>query len=81
MQEEEKIEQLLALEDPPMDALEGVADVDELKRELAEGRQRLEGLNRLEEGLQGVKSASNPAFAPLAELALSLNVSDAPPPK
>jgi hypothetical protein len=79
--EEKRIDELMAMDDPPMKALEEVGDVDEMKSDLAEARERLVQLNTLEEGLASIKSTGNSAFAALAQLAIKLEVDDLPPPK
>eukprot|EP00240_Pyramimonas_obovata_P006084 CAMPEP_0118945800 /NCGR_PEP_ID=MMETSP1169-20130426/42989_1 /TAXON_ID=36882 /ORGANISM="Pyramimonas obovata, Strain CCMP722" /LENGTH=338 /DNA_ID=CAMNT_0006891595 /DNA_START=137 /DNA_END=1150 /DNA_ORIENTATION=+ len=79
--EEAKIAELLAMDDPPMKAMEEVEDVDQMKVDLAEARERLTELNTLEEGLASIKSTGNPAFPELAQLAIKLGVNDSPPPK
>jgi hypothetical protein len=75
------VDELMAMEDAPLDALEQVGDVDALRAELEEARGRLAELNRLEDGLKGVKNTKDDEFAPLAALAVQLGVDDAPPPK
>mmetsp|Transcript_44372 Transcript_44372/g.73958 ORF Transcript_44372/g.73958 Transcript_44372/m.73958 type:complete len:409 (-) Transcript_44372:64-1290(-) len=79
--EEKRIDELMAMDDPPMKALEEVGDVDEMKSDLAEARERLVQLNALEEGLASIKSTGNSAFAALVQLAIELEVDDLPPPK
>jgi hypothetical protein len=75
------VEELMALEDPPMEALEQVGDVDALRVELEDARARLASLNQLEDGLQSVKNTATAEFAPLAAMAVQLGVNDAPPPR
>eukprot|EP00959_Pyramimonas_sp_CCMP1952_P433889 9085847-Pyramimonas_sp.AAC.2 len=71
----------MAMDDPPMKAMEEVGDVDQLKADLSEAQERLSQLHALEEGLGSIKSTNNPAFAELSQLAIKLGVNDSPPPK
>lgn len=80
-QESAKVEELMSLEDPPMEALEQVGDVDALRVELEDARARLASLNQLEDGLQSVKSTAAAEFAPLAATAVQLGINDSPPPR
>jgi len=79
--EENKIQELLSMDDPPEALLASVADVDQLKADLIEARERLIQLNDLEDGLKSIKSANNPDFEPFKHMAIMLGVGDEPPPK
>mmetsp|Transcript_10442 Transcript_10442/g.14774 ORF Transcript_10442/g.14774 Transcript_10442/m.14774 type:complete len:365 (+) Transcript_10442:198-1292(+) len=78
-QARETVESLMEDENATDEQLDACPNVDALELELEELRQRLGGLNDMEESLASIKGKSAVLPEELAKLALDLGVNDAPP--
>ena len=74
-------EEILAMDDPPLEVLEKCPNVDELRAEMETLKQRLATLAELEETFKTVKATSDPRYESSARKAIELGVTDTPPPR
>lgn len=77
----EAVDALMSNDGATLEDLEKCPDVDAIAAELEELRAKSRALSDFCDGLKGIKSAGNPAFAGLVSTAVELGVGDAPPPR
>ena len=63
-------EDIIAMDNPPMEVLESCPNVDEIKQEMETLKSRLSQLSILEDSLKLIKSTSDPKFEVLGRAAL-----------
>jgi predicted ribosome quality control (RQC) complex YloA/Tae2 family protein len=74
-------EEIVAMDNPPLEVLEKCPNVDELRAEMESLKKRLATLAELEETFKKVKSMSDPQYEPAAKQAIALGITDTPPPR